>query len=104
MSRHLIPNAPHEHPDVATIVGWDPDRRTYFCDFELHGQPVKTVAGVDPEEVPSADWLASLLAAAGIHIPPMLVARLRLESLALSTVDMPHLDWRSGEPLPVREG
>ena len=42
-----------------------------------------------------------ILTAADIRIPVVLVARLRLEPLALSTADMPYLDWRSGEPQPV---
>lgn len=104
MSRHLIPNAHIEHPGTLTVVGWDPELRTFFCDFVFPNGVTRPMAGGAEQEIPNADWLATILAAADIHIPVVLVARLRLEPLALSTVDMPYLDWRSGEPLPVREG
>ncbi|MBS2531942.1 hypothetical protein KGQ20_04080 [Catenulispora sp. NF23] len=101
MSRHLIANSIHEHPDAVTVVGWDPELRTYFCDFEFSDGVRKPVAGGAAEEIPRADWLASILADAGICIPVVLVARLRLEKLAASTANAPQLDWRSGEPSSI---
>jgi len=101
VSRHLIANSVHEHPDAVTVIGWDAELRTYFCDFVFPIGVARPVAGDEPGEVEQADWLASILAGAGIRIPPVLVARLRLEKLALSGTDLPHLDWRSGEPTPI---
>ena len=101
MSRHLIANSLHESRDVVTIVGWDPDMSTYFCDIEYADGVRVPFAGGEAREIPKADWLASILAEAGIDIPAVLVARLRLELLALSTADAPQLDWRSGEPTPI---
>jgi len=104
VSRHLIANSIHEHPDVVTVVGWDPELRTYFCDFEFPNGVTRPMAGDAELDILDADWLAKILAAADIRIPVMLVARLRLEPVATSSIDTPYLDWRSGEPLPVSEG
>jgi hypothetical protein len=101
VSRHLIANSHIEHPDVVTVVGWDPELRTYFCDFVFPNGVTRPMAGGAEQEIPDADWLANILAGAEIHLPPVLVARLRLEKLAVSSVDLPHLDWRSGEPAPI---
>lgn len=101
MSRHLIANSLHEGRDVVTVVGWDPELSTYFCDIE-HPDGVRVpFAGGEEREIPKADWLASILADAGIDIPVVLVARLRLELLAPSSANAPQLDWRSGEPVPI---
>ncbi|MBS2550495.1 hypothetical protein KGQ19_26850 [Catenulispora sp. NL8] len=104
MSRHLIANSIHEHPDAVTVVGWDPELRTYFCDFVYPDGVARPVAGGTEQEILHADWLATILADAEIRIPVVLVARLRLEKLTVSSANAPNLDWRSGEPLPVREG
>jgi len=104
VSRHLIANSVHEHPDAVTIVGWDPEARTYFCQIKPPGRPFEAVAGAQPEEVPDANWLASILAEAGIDIPAMLLALLRLEQGTETFSDLADLDWRDGKPVPVGEG
>jgi len=104
VSRHLIANSHIEHPDTVTVVRWDPELRTYFCDFVFPNGVARPMAGGAEREIPDADWLASILAGAEIHLPVVLVARLRLKKLALSAANLPQLDWRSGEPVPVGEG
>jgi len=101
VSRHLIANSIHEHPDTVTVVGWDPELRTYFCDLVYPDGVARPVAGGSEQEIGHADWLAAILADAGIGIPAVLLARLRLEKLALSSANAPQLDWRSGEPVPL---
>ena len=101
MSRHLIANLIHGHPDAATVVGWDPELRTYFCDIEHPGGVRIPFTGRAEREVTSADALAAILAQTGIRLPSVLVAKLRLELLAASSVNAPQLDWRSGEPVPL---
>lgn len=83
------------------MVGWDPGMGTYFCDVEFPGGVLRPVAGGVPGEISRADVLAALLAAHGVQLPAVLVARLRLEVLAAPGADVPHLDWRSGEPTPI---
>jgi hypothetical protein len=92
------------HADAVMVVGWDPELRTYYCEVEYPGGVLVPIVGDQEREIPHADWLASILSGDEIRIPPVLVARLRLEKLADSGVNAPHLDWRSGEPQPVREG
>ena len=105
MSRHLIADAPGAHPDAVISVGWDLEARTYFCDIVRPGWILHPVVGDDTERVLDADVLAGLVAfRLGLNVPAVLVARLRLEKLAVSSANAPFLDWRSGEPLPVREG
>lgn len=101
MSRHLISNSPYERPDAVTVVGWDHELRTYFCDVEHLGGVKQPFAGGIRREIADADELTAFLASFDIYLPAVLVARLRLEKLALSSANAPHLDWRSGEPVPL---
>ncbi|GAA2019033.1 hypothetical protein GCM10009839_14210 [Catenulispora yoronensis] len=82
-------------------MGWDPALATYFCDVELPGGVLTPVAGGTRGEIGRADALAAVLSARGMRLPAVLVARLRLELLAVPGAEVPHLDWRSGEPTPI---